>query len=181
MPPVHGYSTCRSRTCVWSTIKLTFAWLGGEVRQLREPGVLVLQTHKPEANILLRFILAISRRASNRHTETLRERGNLLVSIAVEVLLGIVHRHTAVDGCRQGSILHNGHLLVGAVLMLEVHVRCPVVAEVLREGASGAGGLLANVANHCGIEGITADNLMDVCRGNMAGFNEGVEALDGKS
>ncbi len=46
--------------------------------------------------------------------------------------------------------------------MLEVQLRGPVVGEVLRHLAGGAGGLLADVAGHGGVEGVSTDDVVDV-------------------
>lgn len=62
--------------------------------------------------------------------------------------------------------------------MLEVQVGGPVVGEVLRHLAGGAGGPGADVARHGGVEGIAADDVVDVGGGADAGLHDGVETLD---
>jgi len=87
------------------------------------------------------------------------ESSNELLSIGVEVLLGVVDGHTTIDTSRQGIVRHDRNTLVGAVLVLEEEHSSPVVGKVLGEGAGCAGSLLANVAGHVGCKGISADDL----------------------
>lgn len=49
------------------------------------------------------------------------EGSNLLISVAVEILLGVVDGHAAVDAVGQSSVLHNRDTLVRAVLVFEEH------------------------------------------------------------
>ena len=90
------------------------------------------------------------------------EGSNLLVSVRVKVLLRIVDGHAAIYTVGQSRILHDGHTLVGAILMLEEHDGRPVVGKVLAECACRAGALLANVTRHGDVEGISTDDLVDV-------------------
>lgn len=62
----------------------------------------------------------------------LGEGGDLLVAVAVEVLLGVVDCHSAVDAIGQCGVLHDGHALVGSVGVFEVHGSSPVVAVLVR-------------------------------------------------
>jgi len=84
-----------------------------------------------------------------RSMTDLRESGNLLVTIPVEVLLCVVDgceevdtqsvyvslasskselTHATVDAVRQGAVLHDGHSFVRAVGMFEEHRGGPVIA-----------------------------------------------------
>jgi len=102
----------------------------------------------------------------------------VLIPICVEVLLGVVDGHSAVDTGGQGIVGHDGDALVGPVRVLEEKDGGPVVAaeprlsvsrmhllvmeyqpEVLAEDARCACSLLANVTGHVGGEGIASDNL----------------------
>lgn len=103
-----------------------------------------------------------------------------MVSIRAEALLGVVDGHAAVDSVGQGRVLHDGHPLVGTIGMLKEHDGRPVVGKVLGEGAGRAGALLADITCHGGVEGIAADDLVEMGRGDLAGFDEGVETLDGE-
>jgi len=59
-----------------------------------------------------------------------------------------------------------GDTLVAAVASLEVEVGGPVVGEVIGEGACGAGGVFGNVVGgHGDVEGVSADDLVDMRRG----------------
>ncbi len=72
-----------------------------------------------------------------------------------------------------------GDALVAAVASLEVQVRCPVVGEVIGKLAGGAGGVLGDVVGgHGDVEGVAADNLVDMRRGDLAGVDEGVDPVD---
>ena len=65
---------------------------------------------------------------SLRKNKTYRLKGsNLLVSVGIEILLGVVDGHAAVDAVGQGRVLHDGDALVGAVGVLEEHDGRPVV------------------------------------------------------
>lgn len=90
------------------------------------------------------------------------EGGNLLVAVRVKVLLRVVDGHATIDTVGQSRVLHNGHTLVGAVGVLEEHDGRPVVGKVLAECACCAAALLTDVTGHGDIEGISADDLMDV-------------------
>jgi len=54
----------------------------------------------------------------------------------------------------------------------------PVVGEVLGEGACGAASPLADVAVHGGVEGVAADDLVEMGRRDRAGLDDRVEALN---
>lgn len=64
--------------------------------------------------------------------------------------------------------------------VLEVEVGSPVVGKVLRHLAGRAGGSLADVAFHGGVEGVAADDVVDVSGGDVARLDDGVETLDGE-
>ena len=62
--------------------------------------------------------------------------------------------------------------------MLEEQVRGPVVREVFCHLAGSAGASRADVARHGRVEGVAADDVMQM-RGRVgAGLDDGVEALD---
>ena len=72
-----------------------------------------------------------------------------------------------------------GHTLEGAVPGPEVKVGGPVVGEVVRELARGAGGGLGDVTGgHGGVEAVSSDNLVDVGGGKLTGVDEGVETVN---
>lgn len=56
------------------------------------------------------------------------ESSDLLISIRVEILLSVVDGHSTIDTVGQGSVLHDRHPLIAAVLVLEEHSSGPVVA-----------------------------------------------------
>jgi hypothetical protein len=62
--------------------------------------------------------------------------------------------------------------------MLEVQVGSPVVRKVLGHLAGCAGGPLTDVTFHGGVEGVAADDVVDMGGRNSARLNDGVEALD---
>ena len=64
--------------------------------------------------------------------------------------------------------------------MLKEHDGGPVIAEVLRERAGGAGAALSNVPGHGRVEGIPADDLVEMGGGHFAGLHDGIEPLDGQ-
>lgn len=70
------------------------------------------------------------------------------------------------------------HALEGAVARAEVQDCGPVVGEVLGEGAAGAGGERGEVVRERGVEGVPADDLVEVWGGDGAWVDEGVEAVD---
>jgi hypothetical protein len=71
--------------------------------------------------------------------------------------------------------------MVGAVArVLEVQCRGPIVGEVLGHLASGACGSLANVTCHGGIEGISANNVMNMGGWESAWLGSGIKALEGQ-
>jgi hypothetical protein len=61
--------------------------------------------------------------------------------------------------------------------MLKVHDCSPIVGEVFGEAACRARGLVANVAVHGGIEGISTNDLVQMRRGDVAGL-DGVSDMD---
>lgn len=72
-----------------------------------------------------------------------------------------------------------GDTLVAPVASLEVQVGGPVVREVVSELAGCAGGMLGDVVGgHGDVEGVAADNLMDMWRRDLAGVDEGVDTVD---
>lgn len=72
--------------------------------------------------------------------------------------------------------------MVGAVgRVLEVQVGGPVIREVLGHLAGGAGSPRSNVALHGGVEGIAADNMVNVGRRETAWLTGRVKTLEGQS
>jgi hypothetical protein len=65
--------------------------------------------------------------------------------------------------------------------VLEVKSGGPVVGEVFRHLASGAGGSFGYIAFHRGVEGIASHNVMHMSGWIRAGLDGGIKALDGKS
>ena len=175
---------------------------GGEVGQLGEAGALVLQADEAQADVALRRPEAVGRRVADGHAEALvflllvsgrweatyirgythgLEGCDFLVAVGVEVLLGVVDCHAAVDAVGQRRVLHDGDSLIRAVRrVLEEHDGRPVVGEVLAEGARRAGAPLADIALHGRVEGISSDDLVKMGRGDLVGLDEGVEPLDGE-
>lgn len=154
-----------------------------KVRKLRKPRPLIRQTNKSQSNMFLRTIQGIGRRSTNSHTESLSiasisasphhctnfelthrfKTRNLRVPIRVKILLRIINRHAPINPIRQRRILHNRHPLIRPISMFEEHRRGPVIREVFREGTCCASTLLADIPGHACVEGISADDLMEMC------------------
>lgn len=70
----------------------------------------------------------------------------------------------------------------GPVSRAEVHDGGPVIAKVVGEGAGGAGRgggwVVAGGRVHGDVEGVAADDLVEVRGGGRAGVDEWVETLD---
>ena len=67
--------------------------------------------------------------------------------------VGVIHSGAAV-GTVEADVGNLRNSFEGAVARFEIHNRCPIVGEVLRESARGASAFLANVAGHCCVERI---------------------------
>jgi len=112
------------------------------------------------------------------------ERSDILITIGIEILLRIIHSHATLDIRRiltfisKLSIRILRHTLIRAIFMSKVHGGRPVVGQIFCVYASRACGLLADVSCHRCVEGIAADDLVDVCGRDLAGFNEGIESLN---
>jgi hypothetical protein len=97
----------------------------------------------------------------------------------------VVDRHAAIrlrgePVVEQESVRDLRNALVTPIPRLEVQVGGPVVGKVVSRSTRRARGDLGNVrVGHGGVEGIAADDLVHVRRGDLARVNEGVEALDG--
>ena len=79
------------------------------------------------------------------------------------------------------QVHHLRHALVGAIARLEVEVRRPVVREVLAKRARRAGRLDGGVVldrRHGGVEGVAADDLVDVRRLDHPWSHQGIQTLD---
>ena len=98
-----------------------------------------------------------------------------------QVKLGVVDSQTALGAVGPSQErLHRLRLdqMVGAILgVLEVHVRNPVVGEIIRHLARRAGGPLTNVAQHGGVECIASDDHVQMCGRQRAGLGRGVQPL----
>lgn len=68
--------------------------------------------------------------------------------------------------------------MVRTVGVFEVQVGSPVVRKVLSHLAGCAGGPRANVTFHRGVEGVAADDVVDMGGRDGARLDDGVEALD---
>lgn len=64
--------------------------------------------------------------------------------------------------------------------MLEEQNCSPVVGEVLRHLASGAGGPSTNISGHGGIEGISTNDVVEMGRRALARLDDRVKSLDGQ-
>jgi hypothetical protein len=126
-----------------------FTGFRGEVGELGEASVFIAEAHEAEADVLLGGVERGGGRGPHGHAEALvvsvgvvrslglrhlGERSDLLVAVAVEVFLCVIDGHAAVDAIGQCCILHDGDPLVRAVVVLEVHGRCPVVAGARQYG-----------------------------------------------
>lgn len=60
--------------------------------------------------------------------------------------------------------------------MLKIQHRSPIVAKILAHLACSTGTAFADIAFHGRVEGIAADDVVDVGGGRVAGFDDGVEA-----
>lgn len=73
--------------------------------------------------------------------------------------------------------------LEGAILGLEVGISGPVVGEIFRVCAAGAGGLGRGIENtrcHAGVERVSSNDLVHVGATNDTGVNKGVDSVDDK-
>jgi hypothetical protein len=102
-----------------------------------------------------------------------------LVPIGIEIFLGVIDRHPALLSLKI-SICIDWHAFVSPVAGLEIENRGPVIGEVLGEEASRAIRFVAERPRgvHGGIEGISAHNLVQMGRRDLARLNKGIEALD---
>jgi len=155
-----------------------FAGLGWEIWGLRETSVLVLQTNKAKTGVLLRVFYSVGGGRSHGHAEALGERGYLLITITVEILLRIVDSHATVDAVGQSTVLHNGYPFVGAVRMLKEHGCSPVVAEVFGECACSAGSYGRWIFLHSRVECIASNDLVNVSGRKFAWLNERIKPLN---
>jgi hypothetical protein len=64
--------------------------------------------------------------------------------------------------------------------MLEEEDSSPIVGKVLGHLAGCARGPLAHVAQHCDVERIAADDVVQMGGWIRTGLNDGVEALEGQ-
>jgi len=156
----------------------TFTWLVGEIRKLGESRPLSFQANEAQT---IMFALIVTGRAANGHSEAWLKRGHLLVAVGTERLLRIVDGHSAIDAVGQCCILHDRYTLVRAVRMLEEHHGGPVVGEVLSKGACRASTSFTDIAVHGCVEGISTDNLVEMCRWDFARLNDWIESLDAQS
>lgn len=109
------------------------------------------------------------------------ESSHLHITVVIEILLRIVDCHSSIDTVRQRCVLHDRYTLIGAISMFEKHDSGPVVGKVFGESTCCAAALCTDIASHIWIEGVPADNLMEMGGRGFARLNKRVEALDGKS
>jgi len=64
--------------------------------------------------------------------------------------------------------------------MLEVHHSSPVVGEVLGHLAGSAGTPSTDIAGHGCVEGISANDVVKMCRRGVTRLHDGIEALGGQ-
>jgi hypothetical protein len=105
----------------------------------------------------------------------------LLEVISDQVELGVVDGQatlSALGATQQGLNRKNRHAVIGAVGVLEVQMGGPVVREVLRHLTGCAGGSLTDIPFHGSVEGVAADDVVDMGRRDGAWLDDGVEALD---
>jgi len=96
--------------------------------------------------------------------------------------LSIIDGNSALGTVLTGTNIHRRYTVVGSVRrILEVQDSSPVVGKVLGHLAGGAGGPRADVAFHGGIEGIAADNMVQMSTWQGAWLASRVKALEGKS
>ncbi|KJR83613.1 uncharacterized protein SPSK_04359 [Sporothrix schenckii 1099-18] len=121
--------------------------------------------------------------AADRHAEPGRERRHrlLLKVVARQVVLCVVHRQAAlgaVGAAQQGLHGDVGHAVVAAVVWaLEVQHRRPVVGKVLRHLARCARRPRGHITCHRHVEGVAADNVVHMRRGERARLARRIEPL----
>lgn len=138
-------------------------------------GVVARARHAAVAD-LGRVARARERRVADQHPEARLERRHRRRPVRRR---DVVHRDAAVGAEALARELRDA--AVRAVARAEVEHRRPVVGEVLREGAAGAGGLARQVVGrrvHGRVERVAPDDLVQVGRGDGAGGYEGVETVD---
>ena len=111
--------------------------------------------------------------------------GLLLQVVPHEIELSIVDSEptlSTVGASKQGLNWNRRHAMVGAVgRVLEVQVRSPVIGEVFRHLAGSALSPGANIAGHSDIEGISANDVVDM-RGRVHSRLAGrIKTLDSQS
>lgn len=77
-------------------------------------------------------------------------------------------------------VVHEGKVVYVPVGRLEIQNGRPVVAEIFAKRTRCARALLANVALHAGVEGIPADDVVEMGRADDARLDDGVQALHGE-
>jgi len=144
----------------------SWAWLGWEVGSLCTSCHDGLEAGISDTGLLDSLALGVNCWVADCHAETRLESSNLLVTVGVEVLLGIVYSHTALDAVHEISIGVLLHTLVCAIAVLEVQNRSPIVREILGKDAGGAGSMVTDIdsrINRC-IEHVPTNDLMKMCR-----------------
>ena len=72
--------------------------------------------------------------------------------------------------------------MIGSVCgVLEVQGCCPVIGEVLRHLAGSTGSPLTNIAVHGGVEGVPANNVVNMSGWKRTRLAGGIKALKGQS
>lgn len=157
------------------------ARLRREVRHLLS-STLTCQTLVSQANMWL----ASRCRTADGHPETRRERlDRLLLQIILrQVVLCVVDRQSARGALRAAQERlygNNGDAMVRSVdRVLEEEHGGPVIGKVIGHLACGAGCACAHISRHGDIEGVTADNVVQMRRRNGVGLDDGVETLEGQ-
>ena len=136
---------------------------------LTRAGVERVQAREGQLAELAGGRLVAEERVADDHAEAGLEGGHLGPAIGGRVVDG----HTAAAGTVEEHVGTLGNTLEGAVASAEEEGSGPVVGEVLGELARGASGLLGNVVTgvvHGDVEGVAADDLVEM--GGLGGTGE---------
>jgi len=146
------------------------AGIRGEIIAVSGTGHGASQTGELQGGILARLGLGAVLRVSYRHAETGLESGYLATR---QVINGLA----AVGSAIPQTVANGGHALVGAIAGLEKEHGCPVVGKVLSGLARRAGRDRSHVILlrvHGNVEGVAADDLVQVRGGGNTGVDEAV-------
>jgi len=108
------------------------------------------------------------------------KRSNTRLSVTAKRLLGVIHGHATDLAIVENGIRILRDAVEGAVARAEIQNRSPVVGLVLGEDARSAIGDVSDIYRRVdeSLKGVATDNLVHVCGGSVAGFNDRVEPLD---